>query len=122
MDLEREHLCIESAVRGHHIYKRTWTPLIGEVLQTATERRNEHDRFAVAVTKDDNTVGHIPREISKVAWYFLQHGGEISCEISGRRKRSSVLGKGLEVPCTYTFLGSPKMVKRLVKLLTKAKA
>ena len=73
------------------------------------ETLNEHDRFAIAITKDDNNVGHIPREISKVAWYFLQHGGEINCEISGRRKRSSVSGKG-EVLCMYTFLGSLKMV------------
>ena len=108
MDSEREHFCLESTVRGHHIYKSTWTPHIGQVLQTATESGNEHDRFAVAVRKDDNTVGHMPREISKVAWYFLQHGGEIICEILGRRKRSSVPGKGLEVPCTYTFLGSQK--------------
>ena len=97
MDSEREHFRLESTVRGHHIHKYTWTLLIGEVLQTATERLNEHDRFAVAIMKDENTVGHIPREISKVAWYFLQHGGEITCEISGRR--GPVF---LEVPCTYT--------------------
>ena len=120
--IRREHFCLESTVRGHHIYKRTWTPFIGEVLQTATERSNEHDRFAIAVAKGSNTVGHIPREISKVAWYFLQHGGEITCEISGRRKLSSIPGKGLEVPCMYTFLGSPKMIKQLVKLLTNSKA
>ena len=28
--------------------------------------------------------------------------------------------KGLEVPCTYTFLRSPKMIKRLVKLYTNS--
>ena len=116
MDSEREHFCLESTVRGHHVYKSTWTPLLGQVLQTSTESGNEHDRFAVAFTKDDNAVGHLPREISKVAWYFLHHGGEITCEITGRRKRSGVPGKGLEVPCTYTYLGSPKMIKKLVKL------
>ena len=31
-------------------------------------------------------VGHIPRESSRVAWYFLRDGGEITCEITGRRK------------------------------------
>ena len=101
------------------MYKRIWTPLIGELLQTVTEAGNGHDRFAVAVKKDDDVVGHVPREISKVAWFFIQHGGEVTCEITGRRQRSGVLSKGLEVPCTYTFLGSPKMIKRLVKVLTK---
>ena len=119
MGSETEHHCFESTVRAHHVYKRTWTPLIGELLQTATEAGNGHDRFAVAVKKDDDVVGHVPREISKVAWFFIQHGGEITCEITGRRQRSGVPGKGLEVPCTYTFLGSPKMIKRLVKVLTK---
>jgi len=35
-------------------------------------------------------------------WYFLRHGGEITCEITGRWRRSDVCdvgGKGLEVPC-----------------------
>ena len=117
MESEREYLCLESCVRGHHIYKRTWTPLIGEKLRTK-EDANCHDRFAVAVFKaDESTVGHIPREVSKVAWYLLTHGGEIACEVTGRRRRSVTPGKGLEVPCIYTFLGKPKMIKKLVKLL-----
>ena len=120
MDSEREHFCLVSTVRGHHVYKSTWTLLLGQVLQTSTESGNEHDRFAVAVTKDDNAVGHLPREISKVV-YFLHHGGEITCEITGRRKRSGVPGKGVEVPYTYAFLGSPKVFKKLVKLLANSK-
>jgi len=34
---------------------------------------------------------------------FLKHGGLIICEVTGRRKRSVTPGKGLEVPCQYTF-------------------
>ena len=60
MDSEREHFCLESTVRGHHVYKSTWTPLLGQVLQTSTESGNEHDRFAVAVTKDDNACSWTP--------------------------------------------------------------
>jgi len=52
----------------------------------------------VAVLQGDSAVGHIPRESSRVAWYFLRHGGEITCEITDRR-RSDVDGKALEVPC-----------------------
>ena len=52
MGSEREHFCFESTVRGHHVYKRIWTPIRGEILQTIT-KRNEHDRFAVAVKKED---------------------------------------------------------------------
>ena len=78
MGSETEHLCFESTVRGHHVYKRMWTPLIGELLQTVAEAGNGHDRFAVAVEKDDDVVGHVPREISKVAWFFIQHGREVT--------------------------------------------
>ena len=36
-----------------------------------------HDNFAVAVLQNNNTVGHVPRDIS---WYFLQKSGsEITC-------------------------------------------
>ena len=74
MDSEREYLCLESCVRGDHIYKKRWTPLVGERLRTRKEDSNCHDRFAVAVFKaDKSTVGRIPREFSRVAWYFLRN-------------------------------------------------
>lgn len=95
---------------------RVWTPHVGEILSTRKETGNHHDRFAVAVLKDDRIVGHIPREVSKTAWFFLEHGGEIRCEITSRRRRSDVAGKGLEVPCTYTFEGKPRIIKKLIKL------
>jgi len=40
---------------------------------------------------------------------FLRHGGEITCEITGRQRRSGVDGKGLEVLCVYTFMGKPRI-------------
>ena len=46
------------------------------------EPRNSHDAYAIAVTLDDAVVGHLPREFSHVAFYFLQHGGHITCEIT----------------------------------------
>ena len=36
----------ESVVHGHHIYKRLWSPIIGEVLELLREEESEHDRFA----------------------------------------------------------------------------
>ena len=56
---------IESTVRGHHVYKAAWSPYIGEELPVQREVNNIHDDFAVAVLKNGNTVGHVPREISK---------------------------------------------------------
>ena len=47
---------LESVVRGHHIYKRIWTPHVGEKLQLQRED-NENDLRAVAVLKDSVVVG-----------------------------------------------------------------
>ena len=43
---------IDSVVRGHHVYKTVWTPVIGEQLHLEKESGNPHDDFAVAVIKD----------------------------------------------------------------------
>ena len=48
------------------------------------------DQYAVSVVKEGNiTVGHLPKKISRVCSLFLQRGGTISCEITGRRQYSS---------------------------------
>ena len=41
---------IHSVVRGHHVYKKVWTPYVGEMLALQREIGNMHDWFAVAVT------------------------------------------------------------------------
>lgn len=49
-----------SVIRGHHVYKAVWTPLLGECLQVDKEPGNLMDRHAVAVLKgeDKSVVGH----------------------------------------------------------------
>ena len=91
-----------SVVRGHHIYKSLWTPEVNEVLLLRRETGNEHDEYAVAVLKASTVVGHVPREISRICWFFLRRGGQITCSITGHRR----FGNGLEVPCVYIFRSS----------------
>jgi hypothetical protein len=105
----------DSVVRGHHIYKSFWTPLIGETLSLMTEDANAHDSQAVAVMKGGSIVGHAPRGLARVFFFFIEHGGSISCEITGHRK----YGCGLEVPCCYKLTGKPKYVRRAKELLKK---
>ena len=95
-----ESFALESTVRGHHVYKRVWTPVIEQQLQTG----NAHDLHAVCTLHTGVVVGHMPREIAITASYFLQHGGRITCEVTVPRKLSSVPNKGLVVPCVYIFL------------------
>ena len=63
---------IESSLRGHHVYKDVWSPVIGDELPVEVEEHNTFDEFAVAVMKSSNVVGHVPQEISKICWFFLQ--------------------------------------------------
>ena len=77
--------------------------------------RNPENRYAVGVytTASPNPasqmiVGHVPRELSRLFWYFLQHYGEITCVITGSRRRSLLVQGGLELPCIYKFVGKKK--------------
>lgn len=101
----------EGVIRGHHIYKRIWTPFIGEELSLQQERTNRHDYFAVTVMRDGSVVGRVPREFSHAYWTFMEDGGRIKCEVTGQRKR----GKGLELPCVYKFDGSVSQIEELKK-------
>ena len=102
-----------SAIRGHHVYKSTRQPIIGKHLEIERENYkstrqpiigkhleierengNSHDRFTVAIIKVCPTrtiVGHIPREISKISWHFLSHGGEGKCIVIARRWHSPLV-------------------------------
>ena len=53
-----------AAVRGFHYYRRFWRPKESEELDCIYEPDNVFDRFAIkTVTKDGDTVGHLPKEI-----------------------------------------------------------
>ena len=93
---------LQSVVRGHHVYKVVWTPVIGEELSVKSEENNDHDRRAIAVMKDREVIGHVPRELSKILYFFLRRSeSSVSCVITGIRK----YGVGLEVPCIYKING-----------------
>ena len=108
-------------VRGYHVYHDIWTPVIGEKLSTQQEHGNPEDLYAVAIMKSGTIIGHIPREISKTCFFFINRDGEIMCKITGRKQRSVLLEGGLEVPCVYTFRGKKKLVDKLTKILKEMK-
>ena len=49
---------------------------------------------AIKEVKGNETVSHLPRKFSRIGWYFLALGGEISVKEIGRRRCG-----GMEVPC-----------------------
>ena len=88
--VEEKSFVLESSVRGHHIYKKIWTPKLGQSLQVRVEPNNKHDTHAVKYV----VVGHLPHEFSRPAFYFLKHGGRITCELTAKRRISDVLNIG----------------------------
>lgn len=104
-----------SVITGHHVYKYVWSPYIGEALSVEQEKDNQYDKYAVSVKKSGEIVGHVPRSFSKVLWLFLSHGGQINCKVTGKRKK----GNGLEVPCVYFYTGPPRLIKKLIRLLSE---
>ena len=79
---------------------------------------NPLDKYAVKVVKGIETVGHLPREFSRIAWYFLACTGEVSVEVIGRRRRCKQLCGRMEIPCQLEFRCSDKLqMKRLKELL-----
>lgn len=110
-----------SAVRGFHVYRHYWRPKEGEILSTRRDTKNLHDRTAVAVKLGKVTVGHLPAEFSRIAWFFIHNGGSIACQItSARRRRSNIAKGGLEIPCTYIFHGKKRYTSQLSHLLQES--
>ena len=69
MDDTEEYEMI-SCVRCYHIYQLIWDASVGEMLQCKSERHNSHDRYAISVTKNENTVGHLPKNYLGCALFF----------------------------------------------------
>ena len=95
-------------------------PDIGDEFDGRIEIENRFDRYTVAVIVRYNVVGHAPREISKIVYYFLKNGSEVTAVITGKRQRSAVHMKELEVPCIYEFAAHPTKIKTAAKLFKKA--
>uniref|UniRef100_A0A1X7SH94 HIRAN domain-containing protein n=1 Tax=Amphimedon queenslandica TaxID=400682 RepID=A0A1X7SH94_AMPQE len=109
---KKERFTLTSVIRGHHVYKRIWTPYMNEKLTATPAEDNPFDKYAVAVMKNEDIVGHIPRKLAKVSWHFIKRGGEIKITVTGKRQK----GLGLEVPCEYVFVGSKHMIGKLRNL------
>ena len=60
-----EMYAYSSVIRGHHVYKETWTPFIDEELTMDVEEDNPYDQHMVAVLKNGELVGHMPCTIAQ---------------------------------------------------------
>ena len=95
---------------------------MGDQLGCAREPGNCQDTFAVAIIKDDLTVGHVPRSISPICSIFIRRGGMIVCRVTDHRRYSADLPQGgVEIPCTLTFHSNDvQLLDKTRKCLDKA--
>ena len=83
---KREHLEINSFMRGYHVYMNIWDAVIGEKLELVREPTNLQDQTAVAVKKDQQIVGHIPKRLSSAMFHFLSRPCNSGCvEVTGSK-------------------------------------
>ena len=62
------------------------------------------DKYAMAVKSDDKTIGHIPKDLSKITYFFLKKDGKFNVKITGPRNYSrDLIQGGVEFLCTYTY-------------------
>ena len=94
-------LSVESMVRGYHVYKDDWSPSVGDELKLELEELKRHDRYAVAIKVSGNIVNNAPRKFSKIVYHFIKNGGRVAGEVRGKRQRSAIHMKELEIPCLY---------------------
>ena len=119
---------VTSINRGHHVYKEVWDATIGEMLEAASDDREEakeYNKYAVGLCKRDLLVEHIPIEISSLCFHFINQGpgNKIKALITGKRRREI----GLVVPAKLIFITNNKrfsevlenkLIKRKNKFLT----
>ena len=74
-----------SYVKGYHVYKTLWNPLIGEFILCERVPDNPMDKYAVCVKKEDKIVAHLPLgksgKFPKTVFYFLRPDEFSSCKI-----------------------------------------
>ena len=95
-------------IRGYHIYSWTgWTANIGSILTVKQEIRPGaliEDQYAIAICSDGQTIGHVPKFLSKLTNIFIKNGGELSVTVIGERRYSRDLAKGgMEIPADFIF-------------------
>ena len=93
-------------LRGFHVYRNVWNPVLDEALSAIRESGNLHDPYAIAARKHlpgslllETTVGHLPKEISRLTWYIMFYGAIVTVKVvDTHHRRSPLVQVGLEIP------------------------
>ena len=120
--IEKE-LEVECCVRGHHVYESNWDAKTGSKLKPCHEKRPSalvEDKYAMALKFNDTTVGHVPKFLSKITYFFLKLGGVLVVKITGQRLYTRDLDqRGMELPGTYVYASTDEKCMQNLKCLLK---
>lgn len=109
---------ISSFIRGFHVYRDVWTPVLHEELSLRCEVNNPVSGEAVAVIKDmDIVVGHVPANLAPILRGFLSRASDSGKVIVTGGQVNRGAGLGLEIPCIYRLYGGERYVQRLELLV-----
>ena len=62
------------------------------------------DKYAIAIISNNQTVGHVPKFLSKLTFFFLKHGATLTVKATGERKYSFDLPQGvMEIPTEFIY-------------------
>ena len=78
------------------------------------------DKYAMALTFNDTTVGHVLKFLSKITHFFLKLRGDLVMKITGQRRYSQELDQGgMELPRTYVFTSTDAEMHAKLEMLVK---
>ena len=94
---------LKTHIKGYHAYMTKWTLKNGKTLKAQPEPEHEYDKYAVAVERYGDVVGHLSKgrsaHFAKTVSYFLRASNENCCQVEVTGKRVNLGdGKGLQIP------------------------
>ena len=115
---------MKTHIKGCHAYVTKWTSKNGEIVKPQPESENEYDKYAVAVERYGDVVGHLSKgrsaRFTKTVSYFLRASNENCCRVEVTGKRVNLGdGEGLQIPCILHFSGEAKFVSKLKDILSQ---
>ena len=122
----------ESCVKGHHVYRASFT--VGAFFDCEQEPSNTRSSWAIVVKNPGSgeIVGHVPDNLAEVLSPILSSGEVqiMKCEVTGLSRAAAegvwVQGGGIVIPCTYILmgkkLGKPSVREKLKKWARKKRS
>ena len=103
-----------SYIKGDHEDQKIWTPFLQEELCGEMEPANPVDKYAVAVKKNNDVVGHLPLgcsgKFAKTIFYFLRADEWSECKVIVTGKPVNRRdGDDMQVPSLLKFHGQKSL-------------